>query len=819
MRLFILTFLILLLGPFIYSQNTSSGTTATSTQQAVRLSFNSPYAEYSPVLSWDGKLLYFARDGAPDNLGWSNHSDIWYARREADLSWSPAVNIGRPLNNEGHNIPMALSPLQDQLYIARKGTDQNFEYLLARAQGRMWEMPAKLHIPWLKDGSFPTIRLKGFQLSYDQQVLLFLAETPDGCGQLDVYASLRKENGQWAFPFNIGPVVNSEQEECAVFLASDNHSLYFASNGHKGLGGYDLYLSRRQDDSWLNWSTPVNLGAGVNTTADEQYPAMSMIGDELFFSRSMKDGASDLFSYLLVDSLRPLTRHIIHGETSSSKEQTAFPLQVRSIPEGALPVIQSFNDKYLTVVPPGGAYLFYQPSPKGFFAESLPFFQKVFFDQPSVEHWNALLGNKDYQERETHIEQLKNRKAQLIAVVQEKEAQLYQDLEEVKVQMLTSLEQTDWGERRQEPFNRLRAKYQQLSTLDTAADTTAQQGTDRELPPDDVVGKYDHFKKQKERLRRQLSGRNQIDKQGNDAAKLTPKGLSIVSFEQMLRNLYESWLSETLVSQWKRLEEQRLEGRLQQLSDEIGKKMTERLLKIGLSEELEQVSEESFSGYSGQLLSLSYPWQRAIREEVARLLQPAFSDRLLRILQPQVDRVLDEKILLSTQKYQDFLLSQEIQSFISMQVAAERNLPSLEEPGETELYQNKPRRTNGALIQEHDFKVVPLQKGQTIPFPGIVFEPNLPGFSPESEPEVNRLIHFLKEYPDLVVEIGVYSYGSILHSTALELSSQRAELLGYFIASRGVSPDRLIKKGYGKKEIVDYKYTWRNNIVVIKLIE
>jgi outer membrane protein OmpA-like peptidoglycan-associated protein len=819
MKLFTLTFLILLSGPLLYSQNVNSGTTAASSPEAVRLSINSPYPEYSPVLSWDGKLLYFAKDGAPDNLGLSDHTDIWYARREAELSWSPAVNVGRPLNDEGHSIPMGLSPLQDQLFVARKKEDQNFEYLLAAAQGRMWKMPARLRIPWLRDGRFPTSRLKGFQLSFDQQVLLFLAETPDGCGQLDVYVSLKKKNGQWAFPFNVGPVVNSEQEECSVFLAGDNQSLYFASNGHKGMGGYDLYLSRRQDDSWLNWSPPVNLGPRVNTTDDEQHPAMSMIGDELFFSRTVKNGASDLFSYLLADSLRPLTRHIIHGRLPSSTEQRPRPLQVRSVPGGPLPVIQSYNDKYLAVVSPTGAYLFYQPSPPGTFSESLPFFQKGFFDQPPAAHWDALLQNKDYQERETHIQQLKNTRAQLLTLIYEKEAELSQHLEAVKAEVLTSLEKAAWGERQQEQLDLLRTKYQQLSPVGDSSDTTARQRAEHEQPTYEVVGKYDHFKKQKARLRRQLSGQQQEDKQGAASSDLTTRGLAVVSFDEMLRNLYESWLSDNLINQWKRLEAQLLEGQLRQLSDQIGKKTTERLLKFGLQAELNQITEERLSGEQVPLLSLSYPWQRAIREDLAGLLQPSFSDQLFLLLQPQVKKVLDEKILLSTQKHEDFLLDQDIQASISMQIAVERTLPSLEAQSETDLYQSQPYRTNGPLIQEHDFEVISLQKGQTLPFPGIVFEPNLPRISPESEPEVNRLIQFLKEHPDLLVEIGVYSYGSVLHSTALELSDQRAELLAHFISSRGVSPERLIKKGYGKKEIVAYKYTWRNNLVVLKLIQ
>lgn len=815
MRFFKTTCLAILLSSSLWSQNTDTANDQPVSDQAVCLPFNSSYPEWAPVLSWDGSLLFFAKDEAPGNLGFSNRTDIWYSRRTDGLSWSPPINVGRPLNDDGHSIPMALSPLEDQLFVVRKGSDQRYTYLMSSTEGRMWQSPTGLDISWLADGSFPTSQIKSFQLSYDQQYFIFLAETPDGCGQLDIYVSVKNNDNQWAYPFNIGPIVNSDENECSLFLAADNQSLYFASNGHNGLGGYDIFVSRRQDDSWLKWSTPLNLGPAVNSPADEQTPAMSMIGDELFFSRNTPERGRDIFSYLLPPAFRPLTRHIVHGQVSKSGDQR-YPLQVHAVGKASPKVMQSSKGKYIAMLPDDQASLLYQASPKNTFSESLAFFQRPFFDSTPESYRNHLLNNRSYQERETHIQQLKNTRAQLMRDLQNKEAHFKQLLQNLKPQIANALKQWRW-EPSSERLEQVRLKYKQLSRSGAVRDSSTLLAQ-TQPPTNEVVQKNDHFKKQKERLRRQLNNRSTNESTQAESAKLRPKGFQVISFEALLTNLYHHWLAESLPATWDQLEEQLIEDRLQRKKAEIGEKAYERLSKFGVLQELQFANKEHLNNMVTPLFTLPYPWQRDVREELEELLRDPFLSQLPTLMQPLAGRLLDEKILLSAQKHQAFLLHQDIQAAISMQIAIEKKLPSSGTVAEAEEAQNKWNRT-GPLVQQYDFQVLPIQKGQSIPFPGIAFEPNQAGISPVSEPEIERLIHFLRKNPEFVVEIGVYSYGDLMHSTALELSAQRADLLARFIADRGISPDRLIQKGYGKKENVAFKYDWRNNIVVIKLIE
>ena len=818
MRFFTFTCSLLLVFQLSFGQQTEEGAASVPIAEAVRMPVNSNFPEYAPVLSWDGKILYFAKDNAPGNLGFSNNTDIWYTRRASNFSWSPPINIGRPLNDDGHNIPMTLSPLQNQLFLARKRPDQHFDYLASAAEGRMWQAPRSLNIDWFKDGTFPTSQIKSFFISYDQRYFLFLAETPNGCGQLDIYVSIKKENGQWAYPFNIGPLVNSDENECSIFLAADNQSLYFASNGHGGMGGYDIFVSRRLDESWLQWSEPLNLGAAVNSAADERYPAMSLIGDELYFSRKKQEGDQDIYFCPLTPSLRPFTRHIIHGKFQQKSVDEQISLQVQTIKGESRRVLQSGKGGYLTVLPPDQAYLLFQPSPVGTFSESLAFFGKKFFDTNHAKDWNTLLQNDDYQERETHIEQLKNTRAQLLLKLNQQESEFQQYFQRLNQYVVESLKDLRWTQEEEQRLSVLRSKYKQLSQGGVVRDTSNSNQVKKDTSSYQVVDKNDHFKKQKKRLRQQLGSAKKKKPKSPESGEFTSKGMQLIPFDQLLNNLYGRWLSEIALSNWKKLEEQLTPTRIQNLSNQLGEEETSRLSKYGLPANPAMDVTQKMSMFSSDPSALPYPWQRDVKEELGTLLYTSFVDQLPQLLQPHIEKILDEKILLSAQQHKAFLLHQEIQASVNMQIAIEKRLPSSAESPPS-ISQENENSLSGSLIQQYDFEVFSLHPGRHIPFPGIVFEPNTSRISPLAEPEINRLIRFLKEHPDMVVEIGLYSYGELSHTLALDLCAQRAEVLINFIASKGISKDRLVKGEYGKKEIVDYKYSWRNNIVIVKTME
>jgi outer membrane protein OmpA-like peptidoglycan-associated protein len=113
-----------------------------------------------------------------------------------------------------------------------------------------------------------------------------------GSGEQDLHVSFKIEDGNYSRPKNLGSVINTKKSDFAPFLAADGETLYFASFGHGGFGGSDLYVSRRLDDSWKRWSKPKNLGPGINSEHNENY--LSVTGDFSYvYFESYPSGSKD----------------------------------------------------------------------------------------------------------------------------------------------------------------------------------------------------------------------------------------------------------------------------------------------------------------------------------------------------------------------------------------------------------------------------------------------------------------------------------------------------------------------------------------------
>jgi outer membrane protein OmpA-like peptidoglycan-associated protein len=121
-------------------------------------------------------------------------------------------------------------------------------------------------------------------------------------------------NGRWDTPLNAGDVINTHEEESSVFLAADGQTLYYSSNGHTGYGSSDVFMSRRLDDSWTNWSEPINLGPTINSEQEEKFYVIPASGDYVYYA-SNKDaiGALDVFRIGLPEQFRPKPVTLVTG--------------------------------------------------------------------------------------------------------------------------------------------------------------------------------------------------------------------------------------------------------------------------------------------------------------------------------------------------------------------------------------------------------------------------------------------------------------------------------------------------------------------------
>lgn len=292
---------------------------------------NSQGQEVAPIISPDGETLFFTRGNFAGNVGSSQTQDIWYSKLNEKKVWGPAVNMGPPLNNAADNAVTSISADGKTIYVINVyRPDGSMALGLSRCfQTKTgWSFPKEYKISNLRE-SITNNRMKQVEsmettVSPYGNVMIISVERSDTEGKKDLYVSFLQSSDSWSEPLHLGNVVNTADYEGTPFLALDNKTLYFSSHGHSGYGAGDLFLTRRLDDTWINWSKPENLGPVINTPLWDAYFNVPATGDYAYFSASEKvSGQEDIFRVRLTPQMRPdpvaiITGSILEAETNKA---------------------------------------------------------------------------------------------------------------------------------------------------------------------------------------------------------------------------------------------------------------------------------------------------------------------------------------------------------------------------------------------------------------------------------------------------------------------------------------------------------------------
>jgi OmpA-OmpF porin, OOP family len=264
--------------------------------QQMNATINSPYVELKPVFAPDGNRLYFSRSFHPGNTsGESDQEDIWYSNLDTTGSiWSTPVRMSSNLNNAGPNFIETISMTGDTIILGnqylKRGKMRNGVSYSVYANGE-WSLPQDIKIK----NNYNISNQENHNVNLKNGVIVLAVERLESFGARDLYVSFW--NGYAATePVNMGGIVNTEFEESAPFMSADGKTLYFASRGHSGFGGLDIFMSTRLDDSWTNWTVPQNLGSAVNGPMDESFFNITHCGKFALFSKQVNIHNVDIFS-------------------------------------------------------------------------------------------------------------------------------------------------------------------------------------------------------------------------------------------------------------------------------------------------------------------------------------------------------------------------------------------------------------------------------------------------------------------------------------------------------------------------------------------
>jgi outer membrane protein OmpA-like peptidoglycan-associated protein len=266
---------------------------------------NDARANFRPAISGDGKTLaYVTKEKFYDA--------VMLAHFEKG-AWKEAVNITPQIQSDGNQYPTSLSADGNTLFLTKEDNFNSDIYVSSFVNGQ-WTVSKPLN------KNINTRYWESFaSMTADGKTLYFASNRKDGYGNLDIYVSVKEANGQWGPAKNLGNKINTSLNEDCPVISMDGNTLYFSSQGHKTMGGYDIFYSKKINEN--EWSEPVNIGYPINSTDDDLY--FSPVGDGAYayMARLEKGGFGSEDIYRI--DLKPEAQKefaLLKQDTSVSKQ-------------------------------------------------------------------------------------------------------------------------------------------------------------------------------------------------------------------------------------------------------------------------------------------------------------------------------------------------------------------------------------------------------------------------------------------------------------------------------------------------------------------
>ncbi len=336
--------------------------------EALSDTVNKQREQYFPSLTTDGETLLFT------TLVGGNNEDL-YVTTFKDGHWVEPVSISANINSLGNEGAGSISGDGRRLVFTgcnRLDGYGSCDLYISQKVGDVWEKPRNLGI-----NINSAYRERQPSLSADGQTLYFISERAGGQGGDDVWSSTLQANGQWSKARNLGAVINSQYDEASPFIHANGHTLFFASEGHDGIGGYDIFMS---DSTAIGWQQPQNLGYPINTADNQVALVITADGKYAYYTKGIRnEGLSKIYRVVLPESLQQKIKAVnaLKGTVTDSKTQKPLKATIELYDLKTNKVMaklsaDNINGQYATTLPNGGEWGLYV-SAEGYYFKSLSF--------------------------------------------------------------------------------------------------------------------------------------------------------------------------------------------------------------------------------------------------------------------------------------------------------------------------------------------------------------------------------------------------------------------------------------------------------------
>jgi len=283
---------------------------------------NTRFDEYLAAMTPDGSQIYFTRRSKKRNK-YDGPAAPTRSVEEFSMAQTIGEQAGKPLFEEGKALTAPFNKQYNEGGPTITADNKLMVFTICERNPKTGKQNCDLYYTTYEYGVWNGIRpieVVNRPGSWESQpsispngdVLYFTSDRSGGLGGLDIYRSERGEDGTWSAPVNLGATINTPKNEKSPFIHPDSESLYFASDGHPGMGGYDLFKSKGAQEQW---GKPQNLGYPINTERDEIGLMVTLDGKQAYFASNKINRANgwDIYFFDLYEAVRPEEVVLVQG--------------------------------------------------------------------------------------------------------------------------------------------------------------------------------------------------------------------------------------------------------------------------------------------------------------------------------------------------------------------------------------------------------------------------------------------------------------------------------------------------------------------------